>query len=149
MENKLKAVTILLRATKSMEKVLKNDISTYGLNTTEFGVLEYLYHKGPQPMQNLCKRLLMANSSMTYVIDNLVKNDYVERYSDEVDKRSIYVKLTASGLDYIKEIFPVHEKRIEEVLSVLTDTELISLTEILKKIGYYSEKISKEGKLNK
>ena len=97
-------------------------------------------------MQNLCKRLLMANSSMTYVIDNLVKNNYVERYNDEVDKRSIYVKLTNSGEAYIKEIFPVHEKRIGEVLSVLTDEELISLTESLKKIGYYSEKISKEGK---
>ena len=38
----LKAVSILLRASQSLETVLKNDIESYGINTTEFGVLELL-----------------------------------------------------------------------------------------------------------
>lgn len=148
MENKLKAVTILLRATKSLEKVIKSDINTYGLNTTEFGVLEYLYHKGPQPMHNLCNKLLMANSSMTYVVDNLIKNEYVVKYSDEVDKRSNFVKLTNTGENFIKEIYPIHEERISEVFSVVSTDELLSMMESLKKIGLTAEKINQGEKGN-
>ena len=143
MENKLKAITILLRATKSIEKVLKNDIDSYGLNPSEFGVLEFLYHKGPQPMNNLCNKLLMANSSMTYVVDNLVKRDYVIKYIDEADKRSNYVMLTNMGSEFIKSIFPTHEKSIGEIFSVLSHGEIMNMVEALKKLGYHSEKINK------
>ncbi|MCK9471889.1 MAG: MarR family transcriptional regulator [Bacilli bacterium] len=148
MKNKLKAVTIILRASKSLEKLLKSDISSYGLNTTEFGVLEFLYHRGPQPMSNLCKKLLMANSSMTYVVDNLVKNNYVDKYNDSEDKRSNFVALTEEGEKYIESIFPTHENRISEVFSVLSEEEQESMMESLKKVGILAETIAtnKEGK---
>ena len=143
MENRLKAIAVLLRASKSVEKVLKTDIDSYGLNTSEFGVLEFLFHKGPQPMNNLCSKLLMANSSMTYVVDNLIKRNYVIKYIDEADKRSNYVMLTKEGEEFINSIFPAHEKSIEEIFSVLSDSELMGLVESLKKIGYHTEKINK------
>ncbi|MGI6759039.1 MAG: hypothetical protein ACOX40_04585 [Bacilli bacterium] len=40
MKENLKALTILLRASRSVEKVLRQDIATYDLNPSEFGVLE-------------------------------------------------------------------------------------------------------------
>ncbi len=142
MKENLKALTILLRASKSVEKVLKQDIASYDLNPSEFGVLENLYHKGNQPMANLCKRLLMANSSMTYVVDNLVKASFVEKIENTEDKRSNFVKLTKAGEDYIKSIFPSHEKKIDEVFSLLTIKEVATLAELLKKIGIYSEQLA-------
>lgn len=142
MKENLKALTILLRASKSVEKVLKQDITSYNLNPSEFGVLEYLYHKGNQPMANLCKRLLMANSSMTYVVDNLVKASFVEKIENTEDKRSNFVKLTKAGEDYIKSIFPSHEKKIDEIFSLLTIKEVDTLAELLKKIGIYSEQLA-------
>ena len=71
----LRAETILFRATRSLENIIKEDIESYGLNTSEFGVLELLYHKGPQPMNTLSSKLLLASSSMTYVVDNLIKKE--------------------------------------------------------------------------
>lgn len=146
MKSNLKALTILLRASKSVEKVLKQDIASYNLNPSEFGVLEYLYHKGDQPMANLCKRLLMANSSMTYVVDNLVIAGLVEKFENQEDKRSNYVKLTEKGGSYIKSIFPSHEEKIDEIFSLLTEEEVIVLTESLKKIGIYSEQLATNNK---
>lgn len=141
MKKNLKALTILLRASKSVEKVLKQDIASYNLNPSEFGVLEYLYHKGNQPMANLCKRLLMANSSMTYVVDNLVIAGYVEKIENKEDKRSNFVKLTKKGEDFIKSIFPSHEEKIDEIFSLLTTEEVDTLAKSLKKIGIYSEQL--------
>lgn len=142
MKENLKALTILLKASKSVEKVLKQDIASYNLNPSEFGVLEYLYHKGNQPMANLCKRLLMANSSITYVVDNLVIAGYVEKIENKDDKRSNSVKLTKKGEDYFKSIFPSHEEKIDEIFSLLTSEEIKTLSESLKKIGIYSEQLT-------
>lgn len=142
MKENLKALTILLRASRSVEKVLKQDIASYNLNPSEFGVLEYLYHKGNQPMANLCKRLLMANSSMTYVVDNLVSEGYVEKVENKEDKRSNFVKLTKKGEDYIKTIFPSHEEKIDKIFSLLTPEEVKTLSESLKKIGIFSEQLA-------
>lgn len=141
MKRNLKALTILVRASKSVEKVLRQDIARYNLNPSEFGVLEYLYHKGNQPMANLCQRLLMANSSITYVVDNLVQAGFVEKVENESDKRSNFVKLTQKGENYLESIFPRHEDKIDEIFSLLTEEEVAALTEALKKIGIYSEKI--------
>lgn len=145
MNNQLKAVSIMLRATHALEDILKKDIEAYGINTTEFGVLEYLYHKGSQPMQNIGGKLLMANSSMTYVIDKLIEKKYVKRGKDSNDKRKINIKLTADGVRFFESIFPNHENKVSQVFSVLTEDELKIMMDLLKKVGYYSKFLTNEG----
>jgi MarR family 2-MHQ and catechol resistance regulon transcriptional repressor len=56
----------------------------------------------------------------------------------------VYIELTDLGEDYIKSIFPNHQKRIEEIFSILSEEELNNLMELLKKVGYHSQKICKE-----
>jgi MarR family 2-MHQ and catechol resistance regulon transcriptional repressor len=131
----LKALTILLRASHSVEALIKKDIANYDLNTAEFGTLELLFHKGPTPLQDICSKLLMASSSMTYVIDKLEKKNYVRRVQDKTDRRITNIELTKSGRDYIESIFPNHEKRVNEIFSVLNDEEVDSLLLYLKKLG--------------
>lgn len=135
----LKAVAIMLRATHALENILKKDIASYGINPTEFGVLEYLYHKGSQPMQSIGKKLLMANSSMTYVIDQLHKKKHVKRVKNPEDKREITIELTPSGTAFFESIFPNHKKTVKTVFSILNTEELVTLTTLLKKVGYYSQ----------
>ncbi len=145
MNEQLKAVAIMLRATHALEEVLKKDIEGYGINTTEFGVLEYLYHKGSQPMQSIGDKLLMANSSMTYVIDKLYQKKYVKRAVDKHDRRKINIKLTENGLNFFESIFPNHQNKVSQVFSVLTEIELGHMMELLKKVGYYSKFLANEG----
>lgn len=144
MDKHLKAVTILLRASNFVQELLRKDIENYGLNTTEFGTLEYLYHKGPKPIQQICKRLLMANSSMTYVIDKLEKKGFVRRVHDQSDRRVINIELTESGRQYIERIFPEHAQRIRDIYSILNEQEMDFLMELLKKLGYHSEALVKQ-----
>ena len=74
MNNKsLKLLVVMLRAAQTVEELLKQDMKTYGINPTEFAVLELLYHKGEQPIQRIGKKILLASSSITYVVDQLEK----------------------------------------------------------------------------
>ncbi|MFA5560824.1 MAG: MarR family transcriptional regulator [Acholeplasmataceae bacterium] len=133
-EFNLKLTAVLLRATNEVQRVLKKDIGTHKLNLTEFGVIEFLYHNNEQPIQGICSKLLMANSSMTYVIDGLEKKHFVKRNLSEEDKRITKVGLTEEGKQYFQTVFPVYAKSLSDLYLSLTESEMDLLIGLLGKI---------------
>lgn len=141
MESTTKAVPIILKAAKSLTQYLEKDMVQYGLNPAEFSTLELLYHKGPQPIKGIGSKLLLAGSSMTYVIDKLTQKALVTRSTCLTDRRQTTIELTASGRAFIADIFTHHEKAIAKVFSIITEEEYIQLTTLLKRIGYHSRQL--------
>lgn len=132
----LRVLTILLRASGSVTNMLKRDMRSYGLNPTEFTVLELLYSKGEQPIQMIGNKVLLASSSITYVIDQLEKKELVERKVSEADRRVSLIALTENGQELMEEIFPEHTKVINSLFEGLSNVELYDLGESLKTVGY-------------
>ena len=117
-------------------------MSQYGLNPSEFGALEVLYHKGPLPVQSICEKVLIASSSMSYVIENLIKKDYILKTKDIQDKRYHIVDLTNKGRALMDEIYPKHVKKLRKVIDILNQDDEISLQTNLK--SYIWETAQKE-----
>lgn len=134
-EESLKAFVGIKRTNEFLEQVVKKDVKSYGLNITEFAVLELLYNKGEQPIQKVKERILIASSSTTYVIDKLCEKRFVKRRQDTVDKRISFASLTDKGESLMAEAFPLHAEKIEETFNVLDDAELKLLRTALKKIS--------------
>lgn len=132
----LRALTILLRSSGSVSNMLKKDMQSYGLNPTEFTVMEVLYSKGEQPIQIIGNKVLLASSSITYVIDQLEKKGLVERQVNEIDRRVTLVSLTEEGNKLMKDIFPQHTDIICDVFEEVSDEDLLNLSESLKKVGF-------------
>lgn len=132
----LRVLTILLRASGSVINMLKKDMSTYGVNPTEFTVLEVLYSLGEQPIQIIGNKVLLASSSITYVIDQLEKKGMVERIQSEEDRRVTLVSLTEKGEDLMEDVFPQHSDIIDRLFKDLSDKELSEFGESLKTVGY-------------
>ncbi len=142
----LKLTTVLFRAMQNVEAVIKNDISSYQLNTSEFGVLELLYNRGKQPIQSIASKLLMANSSMTYVIDKLENKKMISRTTDEVDRRITMIDLTKEGHQFFSSIFPNHVNTLSQIYQSLSQEELANLIDSLKKVGYQAMYLNGEKK---
>jgi MarR family transcriptional regulator, 2-MHQ and catechol-resistance regulon repressor len=140
-ENYLKLTTVLLRTNQHVTEVIKNDIISYELNTTEFGAMEVLYHKGKQPIQSVGEKMLMANSSMTYVVDKLVKRGFISKERDENDRRNTLIDLTLEGKDFFMTIFSHHVETLTEIYDILTPNETDELIKLLKKVGYHAKEI--------
>ncbi|WP_239710951.1 MULTISPECIES: MarR family transcriptional regulator [unclassified Mammaliicoccus] len=134
----LKALVGIKRTNDTLDRIVKQDMKNYGLNITEFAVMELLYHKGDQPIQKVKQRILIASSSTTYVIDQLVKKAYVTRRQDTEDKRITYAVLTEKGHALMEQIFPQHAETIEKAFSILDDEELAIFRRALKKISAFS-----------
>ena len=137
----LKALTVLVRATDALHELIKKDVAQYGLNPTEFSVLELLYHRGQQPIQLIGKKVLIASSSITYVVDKLEAKNYVIRKACPEDRRVTFADLTDGGRQLMDEIFPKHEQVINQAFHGMDQREMEEMIRTVKKIGYQSQDI--------
>lgn len=131
----LKLLVVMLKASSTITDLIKKDMRTYGLNPTEFTVLELLYNKGEQPIQKIGEKILLASSSMTYVVDKLVEKKLIRRVDCPEDRRVKLASITAEGKAFMDETFPKHEERIEEIFSNMTEEEINKAIDLFKKIG--------------
>src|SRR5690625_4081659 len=113
----LKAFVVLMKASKSLQEVVKNDISNYGMKTSDFAILEALYHKGELTVRDISEAVLINTGSITYVIDKLENKGYVERRHCKEDRRVVYIHITEKGTELMNDIFPMHQKAIEEIFA--------------------------------
>lgn len=137
----LKLFIVLSRAMQTIAKRVEEDIKNYGLNTTEFAVLELLYHKGSQPIQKIGEKVLLASSSITYVVDKLEKKQLLIRKPCSEDRRVTYAVITEKGQEFMAEIFPKHKEAIHKIFAGINDEEKAKLIEQLKRLGMHAQAI--------
>jgi MarR family 2-MHQ and catechol resistance regulon transcriptional repressor len=129
----------LSRAHQWVNAHADRDIKKLGLNRTEFGVLELLYHKGPQPLQRIGTKVLMSSGNITYVVDKLEKKNLVRRNASATDRRLIFAQITERGEQFIEKVFPNHTHVIENAVKGLTEEEKKTASQLLKKLGLHAE----------
>lgn len=142
-EQILRLLRIILRSSNSVTQLLKKDMESFGLNATEFMILELLYHKGPQLAQAISRDILMASSSITYAIDNLEKKGFAKREVCSEDRRKIYNSLTESGKDLMDEIFPLHVAEIQTLFGDVSADDIDQLSKELKAIGLKAQEMNR------
>jgi DNA-binding MarR family transcriptional regulator len=104
------------------------------LNLQELNVLNCIGDNQPSIMSDIAKKLALSLSSITVIVDKLVKLDLVSRTRSEQDRRIVYGSLTAEGkkiyqlqIDYLHTV-------LAKVLASLSDREQASLIEIMQKL---------------
>ncbi len=137
----LRLFVVLSKAYRSITDQVKRDIQKQGLNPTEFGVLEMLYHQGEQPLQKIGDKILLASGSITYVVDKLQQKGLLERKPCPNDRRITYAAISEEGRKLLHSIFPDHWKKIEEITGGLSNEEKEQLIPMLKKLGQYADEL--------
>ena len=133
------AMRLYIALTRTYKAVLEKDqrnIRGYGLNASEFGVLELLYNKGPHPLQQIGGKILITSGTMTYVVDKLAKKGLLIRRPCDKDRRIIYAELTEAGKARMSEILPNHYKTLAESFASLNSEETEQANGLLKKISF-------------
>jgi MarR family 2-MHQ and catechol resistance regulon transcriptional repressor len=126
---------VLWRATRALEARARRSIEGSGLGASDFGVLEMLLHKGPQPVNVIGRKVLLTPGSITTAVDRLESRGLVERRDDPADRRVRLVCLTEPGRRLIVPAYARHEADLEETVSVLTPAERATLVSLLRKLG--------------
>lgn len=140
-ELSLKLFVVLSRALQAIEKQAISNIKSHGLNLTEFAVLELLFNKGDQPIQKIRHKVLLASSSITYVVDKLEERKYLVRKACPTDRRITHASLTSKGKELMEEVFPQHREALTDILGGVNADEKKTMIEQLKKLGLHAQDI--------
>ncbi len=125
----------LNRAAESVFDRTNAHLNQYNLTTSQFAVLEALYHLGTLSQVEVAKKLLKSTGNITTVLQNLEKRALICRERDPEDQRYVKVSITDSGRQLIANIFPQHVQHIMESMNVLSADEQILLAELCRKLG--------------
>lgn len=140
----LKLWVVMSRSHDALVEVLKADIERHDLTIAEFGVMEALYHKGPQLLGEIQKVILVSSGGMTFLVDRLAKRGLAERQECPSDRRARYAALTKKGEKLMSSIFPEHAAVIRNAMKGLSATQQRELTALLKTLGTEAARLAAE-----
>lgn len=131
-----KANIVFRKAQMTIDNHVVPHLREHGITHTQFGVLDLLFSKGEQKVGQLLTGLLATSGNMTVVLKNMEKKDWIYRRGCPGDKRASLIGLTENGRGLIAKVLPEHLDRVEEAMSVLTESEQELLIKLLKKFKY-------------
>lgn len=137
-EAEVRALDTYIKLTRAASTVLDrtNDhLASYGITTSQFGVLEALHHLGTLSQIEVARKLLLSTANITTVMQNLEKAGLIRRERDSADQRVVRVSITATGRNLVEKILPVHVAGIVADFSVLTPGEQETLAALCRKLG--------------
>jgi MarR family 2-MHQ and catechol resistance regulon transcriptional repressor len=128
---------VLWKASRAAQAYAEKSIAELEMCGSDFAVLEALLHKGPLPVNEIGKKVLLTSGSITVAVDRLETKRLVERRAHGTDRRARIVHLTQAGRKLITRVYADHAADMERLASAsLTKAERKTLIGLLKKIGY-------------
>ena len=139
MEEKLKESVerldrIILSMQRKIRVKLSNEISSGEISIPQFHILSYLLEKKETIMVELARYLNVSASSVTSLVDNLVKMNLVEREFSPSDRRVIIATLTEKGKKTILRIRNQFRQLLKEILEKFLPEEREKLLELSEKM---------------
>jgi MarR family 2-MHQ and catechol resistance regulon transcriptional repressor len=128
---------VLWKAASAVQGYAEESISELQMCGSDFAVLEALLHKGPLPVNEIGKKVLLTSGSITVAVDRLETKGLVERRAHGTDRRARIVHLTKEGRKLITRLYADHAADMERLASTsLNRKERETLIRLLKQIGY-------------
>src|SRR5436189_5212450 len=126
---------VIMKAHRTVQRLATRSIESSEVGLSDFAVMEMLLHKGPQPVNEIGRRVELTSGAITTAVDRLESRDLVTREAHPSDRRARIVRLTAAGEKQAARIFADHKAAMDRAASGLSKTERATLIELVKKLG--------------
>lgn len=129
---------VLMKAHRALQRLATRSIESSEWGLSDFVVMEMLLHKGPQPVNEIGRRIELTSGAITMAVDRLESQGLVTREAHPSDRRARIVRLTAAGKEKAAKIFAVHKAVMDSAATGLSKTERATLIELLRKLGTFA-----------
>jgi MarR family transcriptional regulator, organic hydroperoxide resistance regulator len=109
-------------------------LTNYPITTPQFIALQWLLEEGDLTIGELSKKLHLAFSTTTDLVDRLEKNELVKRVRDPKDRRVVQIHLLEKGKIIIDEVIEKRQQYLQEVLQSFDDKQVQSLSVVLEQL---------------
>jgi MarR family 2-MHQ and catechol resistance regulon transcriptional repressor len=126
---------IMMKAHRTLQRLATRSIESSEVGLSDFAVMEMLLHKGPQPVNEIGRRVELTSGAITTAVDRLESRGLVTREAHPSDRRARIVRLTRTGKEQAARIFAGHKAAMDVAANGLSKTERATLIDLLKKLG--------------
>ena len=108
----------------------------FKITLAQFNVLRILKGAHPEgyPRGEIIRRMVEPAPDVTRLIDRLIKDGLVERFTSDEDRRLSLARITKKGINLLIKINPEVDKFISDYASSLTKSEKEMLSSICEKL---------------
>ena len=130
-------ISLISKVREKVNRFIVSELSNHGIDgivTSHGDIISALFKKPRLTMAEIAERIGRDKSTVTALVDKLVRLGYVAKERDTEDTRVFYVTLTHKGNE-LKPIFEAISSGILEVFYFgISEKEKEELTRILNKI---------------
>ena len=127
-EKKLRYISHIIK--QKGREILRN----YSITPPQFLALQWLYDEGDMTIGELSKKMHLAFSTTTDIIDRLEKNGLDKRVKDQNDRRIVRIDLLKEGESIISEVIKKRQLYLLEIVHDYSQEEIRELQHQLAKL---------------
>ncbi|PKR79414.1 MarR family transcriptional regulator [Halalkalibacillus sediminis] len=115
----------------------------YPITPPQFVALQWLSDSGDLTIGELSKKMYLAFSTTTDLVDRMEKNELIERVRDPKDRRVVRIHLLEKGKEIIAEVIEKRQLYLKEILQEFSTDEVndlrSSLTQLFEEMKTHEE----------
>jgi DNA-binding MarR family transcriptional regulator len=124
----------VMRTADCLERAFQHRTRQWGITSTQYNVLRIL--RGAQPQGLNCTaigdRMITAVPDITRLLARLAALKLILRQRDKKDRRVVWTRISAAGLELLRQMDPVILQAPKDLLGHLSKKELGELTRLLE-----------------
>ncbi|MDQ0351188.1 DNA-binding MarR family transcriptional regulator [Alkalibacillus filiformis] len=125
-------------------------LNHYPITPPQFIALQWLLDSGDLTIGELSKKMYLAFSTTTDLVDRMEKNELIERVRDPKDRRVVRIHLLDKGKEIIDEVIEKRQEYLQEVLKTYSSEEVeklrSSMTQLYNEMKGHEEAQEKDSK---
>lgn len=131
------AISLISKIKEKVNRFILSEMAEQGIQdlaTSHGDIIYALYNNSRMTMAEIAKKIGKDKSTVTALVDKLVRNGYVAKERDVTDSRIVHVTLTAKG-EQLKPAFEhISRRMLDAFYADVTEAEKKELLRILMKI---------------
>ena len=117
-------------------------LKPYSIAPEQFATMVMLKENPNVTQTEMAKKLFKDKTTITRMIDSLIKKDFITKEQVKDDRRAYHIKLSIKGLNTIEEVSELVEPKIKAQKALFKEEEIKNFLEILKKLQNFKFKLN-------
>ena len=138
MMNKYLAISKISKIRREISDYIESELRKRGIDglvVSHGNILDILYdNNGKLTMKEISEGINRSKSTVTQLVDKLLKSGYVIKEANPEDKRFSYIILTEKGLSIKKDFKEISDNVIREFFRDFTEEEAEILLSLLDRV---------------
>jgi DNA-binding MarR family transcriptional regulator len=119
-----------IRVLRKITSLIDEPVQDLNVSRYQFDLLMQVAFEEGINQQTCAERMNVTKGNITQHVDRLEKGGLIQR---QKEGRTNCLHLTKVGTDLVTNFMPVHDRRVKEILAVLSQEELLQFQSILRK----------------